>query len=94
MSIQRFLLFLFEGLDPVIYGIAGIAIGYFAAMVVAEHRGQRRMNENDLLRWQNNRLCSAIETHLQSPGCNAAAAPNPSAGLLVAVRATSSHMEK
>ena len=94
MNIQRLLLLLLEFFDPLVYGMVGIVIGYMIAMVVYEFCNPRRISEVDLLRWQNDQLLTAIETYLQSPGCNAAAAPKPSIASLVAVRATSDHKEK
>lgn len=94
MAIHRLLIHLFEFFDPMFYMLVGIGIGYIAALAVMEYCNRGRMSENDLLRWENAQLRSSIETHLQSPDCNAAAAPKPFAALLVEVRTTGNHKEK
>jgi hypothetical protein len=75
---------LIASLDPTFCVIAGMGIGYVLTMVFFEYRNHGRMQECDLLRWQNGKLTQLLEEHVlsQSPDCDAAAAPKPVAALV------------
>jgi len=81
---QELLQILIASLDPTFCVIAGMGIGCVLTMVFLEHRNHERMQECDLLRWQNGKLTRLLEEHVlsQSPGCDAAVAPKPAAALV------------
>ena len=60
MSI-RDLSYLFAFLNPTVYIFIGMGIGYMAALAVYEYCNHGRMNESDLLRWENEQLRGFIE---------------------------------
>ena len=76
MNLTRILYLVFLSLDPIVHLVVGVVIGMFSALIIQEHRGHKRMSENDLLRWQNGKLLHQIEQGLQSPDCIEGAPPH------------------